>query len=280
VLRVAIEGLAVAAKGDGKAERSAERVLFAVLARADETSDLPRDELLVAFARLGAGAEAFRALYLELPIANAAAELEARFDGRSLVSREFLYRGDLRATVHLARFGRLADEEWSPVLGVVAARAEGRLLIQLAAAARGGDEMDGVFRRLLLAAAVALEGEPSSAEVELELARVYATLLGVDLGGGRFASAAAWASRLGRDWHLGVMSDRVHRRLLGDPRSSPETTSYLPAATLQAKAYLANSQGRGEAARALAVRGRAAAGESKRALEVQALLDAALRSDH
>ena len=129
-----------------------------------------------------------------------------------------------------------------------------------------------------MAAAVALEGEPSSADVELELARVYATLFSADLKQSRFTSAAAWASRLGRDWHLGVLNDRDLQRLLGGSDSDPEPRAFLPASALQAQALLALSQGRREAAQALAERGREVAGKSSRALEHQALVDAALDS--
>ena len=276
VLRAAIEGLAVAGSGDWDATRRAGAALVGVLSRAEETKDSPRDELLVAFAQLGVEEEALCSIYLDLPIANAGAELEARFNGHSLPSREFLYRGDLRATTELARLGRLADGELNELLGAAAARVEGRLLLQLAAASRGGDVQDGVFRRLLVAAAVALEGEPSSADVELELARVYATLLTADLEQSRYISAVAWASRLARDWRLGILSDRDLQRLFASPES--DLQAVLPASAIQAQALLALSQGRTEAARALAERGREVSGKSQLALEHQAFLDAALDS--
>jgi len=278
VLRAAIDGLAEAGVGDSDATQLAGRALIAVMARAEHPDESPRDELLVAFARLGVEEEAFRSLYLNLPVLNAGQELEARFSGRSLPAREFLYRGDLRATAELARLGRLADEVWTRQLDIVATRAEGRLLIQLAASSRGGDATGSVFRRLLVAAAVALEGEPSTPDVEVELARVYSTLLTADLGEGRFSSAAAWASRLGRDWHLGVLSDRDLQRLFGTTGTELEAQAFLPASAFHARALLALSQGRTDSARELAERARVLAGTSSLALENQALLDVALET--
>ena len=128
----------------------------------------------------------------------------------------------------------------------------------------------------VVAAAVALEGEPSSADVELELARVYATLLTADREQSRYISAVAWASRLARDWRLGVLSDRDLQRLFASPES--DLQAVLPASAIQAQALLALSQGRTEAARALAERGREVSGKSQLALEHQAFLDAALDS--
>jgi hypothetical protein len=278
VLRAAIAGLADAGVGDLDARQRAGRALLGVIDRAAESADTPRDELLVALARLGVEEEAFGALYLDLPVMNAESELEARFSGRSLPAREFLYRGDLRATAQLASHGRLAGGTWNQQLDAVATRAEGRLLIQLAAAASGGETADGVVRRLLVAAAVALEGEPNTPDVEVELARVYAGLLTADLGESRFKSAAAWASRLGRDWHLGVLSDRDLQRLFGGSTDALEAQAFLPASALHAQALLALSQGRTDAARELAERGRELAGESSLALEHQALLEAALKT--
>lgn len=278
VLRTAIDGLARAGDGDLDARERAGRALIGVLARAQGAVDVPRDELLVALARLGVEEETLRSIYLELPLENAAAELGARFAGRTLASREFLYRGDLRATARLAHRGVLGREVWGVSLDALAARGEGRLLLLLAAAARGNEQAEPVFRRLLIGSAVALEGEPQSTEVELELARVYATLLSLDLDRSRFTSAAAWASRLGRDWRLGVLSERDLQRLLGGGEQDPGWKAYLPASALQAKALVALSQGRAEAARGLAERGRAVAGESERALKHQELLDAALRA--
>ena len=278
VLRVAIDGLAEAGVGDLDATERAGRALIAVMARAERPDESPRDELLVAFARLGVEEEAFRSLYLDLPVLNAGPELEARFSGRSLPAREFLYRGDLRATAELARLGRLADGIWTQRLDAVAIRAEGRLLIQLAASSRRGEATGSVFRRLLVAAAVALEGEPSTSAAEVKLARVYTSLLTTDLGGSRFKSAAAWASRLGRDWHLGVLSDRDLQRLFGSSGAELEAQAFLPASALHARALLALSQGRTDTARELAERGRALAGTSSLALEHQALLDAALET--
>jgi hypothetical protein len=278
VLRAAIAGLADASVGDLDATQRAGSALLAVIDRVSELEDSPRDELLVALARLGVEEEAFGALYLDLPIMNAESELEARFNGSSLPAREFLYRGDLRATAHLASLGRLAGGAWNQQLDAVARRAEGRLLIQLAAAARGGEETGGVVRRLLVAAAVSLEGEPSTPDVEVELTRVYATLLTADLGESRFKSAAAWASRLGRDWHLGVLSDRDLQRLFGGSTEALEAQAFLPASAIHAQALLALSEGRMDAARELAERGRALAGDSSLALEHQAILEAALKT--
>ena len=278
VLRAAIGGFADAGANDLDAAQRAGKALLAVIARASELEDAPRDELLVALARLGVEEEAFGALYLELPVMNAESELEARFSGRSLPAREFLYRGDLRATAHLASLGRLSGGTWSTQLDAVAARAEGRLLIQLASAAGVGEEAGGVVRRLLVAAAVALEGEPATPDLEVELARVFASLLTADLAESRFKSAAAWASRLGRDWHLGVLSDRDLQRLFGGSGEALEAQAFLPASALHAHAFLALSQGRTDAARELAERGRELSGESSLALEHQALLEAALKT--
>gem|GEM_PF-4743441 len=278
VLRTAILGLADAGTGDIEARDRAGAVLLEVIGRSGASEEAPRDELLVSLARLGVQPDAFSALYLDLPVQNAEAELGARFSGRSLPAREFLYRGDLRATAHLASLGRLDDESLNDQLDRVAVRAEGRLLLQLAAAAGGGEESAAVVRRLLVAAACALEGEPAGQDLEMKLARVYATLLRVDLGEGRYRSAAAWASRLGRDWHLGVLSDRDLHRLFGGSEEALEAQAFLPASALHAQAFLALSQGRTEAARELAARGRVLAGESSMALEHQALLEAALKT--
>jgi len=276
VLRAAIEGLATAGSAEGSARESAGAALVKVIERAEETHDSPRDDLLVAFARLGVEDDAFGALYLSLPSENAGAEQEARFRGITLPSREFLYRGDLRSTAQLARLGSLAGGRWSEQLERSSASLDGRLLLQLAAAARSGGPNDATVRRLLVAAAAALEGEPASAELRLEQARVYAALLTTDLKQSRFTSAAAWASRLSRDWRLGVLSERDLHLLLGAGGADPEPQAFLSASTLQAQALLALTQGRTEAAEALAERGREVAGRSSRALEHQAVLDAAL----
>ena len=278
VLRAAILGLADASVGDLEAKERAGAVLVDVIERCAALEDAPRDELLVALARLGNQEAAFAALYLDLPVKNAEAELEARFSGRTLPAREFLYRGDLRATAHLASRGRLGGGSWRTQLDAAVVRAEGRILLQLAAAAGGGEGSGAVVRRLLVAAAVALEGEPSAPDLEMELARIYATLLRVDLGESRYKSAAAWASRLGRDWHLGILSDRDLHRLFGGSGEALEAQAFLPASALHAQAFLALSQGRTEAARELAERGRELAGDSAMALEHQALLEAALKT--
>jgi hypothetical protein len=99
----------------------------------------------------------------------------------------------------------------------------------------------------------------------------------MDLEQGQFKSAAAWASRLGLDWKLGVLSERDLQRLLGGG-ADPEPKAFLPASALQAQALLAMTEGRIDAARALAERGRELSGRSSRALEHQAILDAALKA--
>jgi len=277
VLRAAIEGLATAGSAEWVARERAGEALVEILSMSGGRAEGSlRDDLLFAFASLGVEAETFASIYLDLPVANASEELEARFQGVTLASREFLYRGDLRATEQLALLGSLSGSRWSAQLEEACGVLDGRLLLELAVAAKGGGPDDATARRLLVAAAVALEGEPATAELELNRARVYATLLATDLDQHQFKSAAAWAARLGRDWRLGVLSERDLQLLLGGQGVDPEPQAFLPASALQAQALLAMAEGRTDAARALAERSREVAGRSSRALKHQAILDAAL----
>jgi hypothetical protein len=278
VVRTAIEGLATAGSSQLTARERAGEALVEFTSISDASIGSLRDDLLLAFARLGVEGDTFASLYLDLPLANASSEMEARFRGGTLSSREFLYRGDLRSTAQLAELGSLAGSRWSGLLEDASGVLDGRLLLQLADAARGGGPGDVTARRLLVAAAIALEGEPVNAELELDRARVYASLLSIDLKQSQFKSAAAWASRLGRDWKLGVLSERDLQLLLGGRGTDPEPQAFLPASALQAQALLAMAEGRIDAARALAERGREVAGRSSRALEHQAILDAALET--
>jgi hypothetical protein len=278
VVRTAVDGLATAGSSEWAAGERAGEALVEILSTSDASLGSLRDDLLLAFARLGVEGDSFASLYLDLPLANASGEMEARFRGDTLPSREFLYRGDLRSTAQLAALGSLAGSRWSELLEDASDVLDGRLLLQLADAARGGGPGDVTARRLLVAAAVALEGEPSNAELELDRARVYASLLSIDLKQSQFRSAAAWASRLARDWRLGVLSERDLQLLLGGRGTDPEPQAFLPASALQAQALLAMAEGRMDAARALAERGREVAGRSSRALEHQAILDAALKT--
>jgi hypothetical protein len=278
VVRTAIEGLATAGSSEWAAGERAGEALVEILSTSDASLGSLRDDLLLAFARLGVEGDSFASLYLELPLANASSEMEARFRGGTLPSREFLYRGDLRSTAQLAELGSLAGSRWSELLEDASDVLDGRLLLQLADAARGGGPGYVTARRLLIAAAVALEGEPSNAELELDRARAYASLLSIDLKQSQFKSAAAWGARLGRDWRLGVLSERDLQLLLGGRGTDPEPHAFLPASALQAQALLAMAEGRIDAARALAERGREVAGRSSRALEHQAILDAALET--
>ena len=277
VVRTAVDGLATAGSSELAARERAGEALVELLSSYGDSLGPLRDDMLLAFARLGVEGDAFASLYLELPLANASEELEARFRRGTLPSREFLYRGDLRSTAKLAELGSLAGSRWSEILEDSSRTLDGQLLIQLAGAARGGGPGDATARRLLVAAAIALEGEPINAELELDRARVYASLLSMDLEQGQFKSAAAWASRLGLDWKLGVLSERDLQRLLGSG-ADPEPQAFLPASALQAQALLAMTEGRIDAARALAERGRELSGRSSRALEHQAILDAALKA--
>ncbi len=278
VVRTAVEGLATAGSSELAARERAGEALVEILSSYDAALGPLRDDMLLAFARLGVEGDAFASLYLDLPLANASDELEARFRSSTLPHREFLYRGDIRSTAKLAELGSLAGSRWSEILEDSARVLDGQLLLQLAEAARGGGPGDVTARRLLIAAAIALEGEPVNAELELDRARVYASLLSMDLEQSQFKSAAAWASRLGLDWKLGVLSERDLQRLLGDRSADPEPQAFLPASALQAQALLAMTEGRIDAARAFAERGGEVAGRSSRALEHQAILDAALKA--
>jgi hypothetical protein len=238
-----------------------------------------RDELLPALAAIptAAAGEAVAHEFWCSALANAPQELAARFVGRSLPSREFIYRGELRAVEGLARDGRLftvlgAGEPWW--------RADARLLAELAAGASVGDIASSreAVRRLLRGAVAGLAGEAPSADTEHRLCRARAGLLSLALERLDHAATAFWSRALVDARRAGRTSVRAFTDVFGLPnrRHGVDPLARLSAMRLQARARCALELGDRSAARELARRAALHARASHRAAAEQVRLEQAV----
>ena len=240
---------------------------------------LLRDELLPALSAIPTAA-AGEALARELwrsALANAPEELAARFRGRSLPAREFVYRGELRAVAGLARDGRLLALLEG---GVPWWRMDARLAAELAVLALEAPVASSreAGRRLLRGAVAGLVGEAPSAEGEHRLCRARAGLLALALGARRHAAAAFWSGELLDAWRAGRTSARAFTDVFGlpDPRRGVDPLARLEATRHQGHAWLALERGDRPAARELTRRAALPARASRRAAAEQVRLERAV----
>lgn len=213
-----------------------------------------------------------------LAAARAAARVEllARFEGRRLAAREFVYRGELAAARHLAEVGRLeavlAGQAWWEL--------DARLLLLLGE--RLVEVPDPALRAraldLVRAGVIGLEGEGPAPDREQVRVSALALLARIALSGERPASAAPDLAELLLAWRLGELAPRQLFGPLGPsaPEEGRDPVAWLEASWLQARAHDALERGELDSARDL---GRAAAarlGWSERARAQQRRLDALL----
>ncbi len=270
--RAAIEALGATGRA------AAGTILLAAMADPARAERL-RDELLPALVALSTVAtdEVLARELWRVALANAPVELSARFVGRSLPAREFVYRGELRAAEGLARDGRLLAllEGGAPWW-----RLDARLLAELAGAALAADDpSSGVAGRRLLRGAVAgFAGEGPGADTEHRLCRARAGLLSMAMEREDHAAAAFWARALLEARRAGRTSVRAFTDVFGlaDPRRGRDPLAWLEATRFQELAWLALERGDPPAARELARRAARPARASRNATAEQARLQRAV----
>lgn len=244
---------------------------------ADELRAAEREVLLRTLAARGARgwSERLRASWLRRPLASAAADLEARFEGRRLPRPEFSFGGELALAESLARRGALAAElERAGAL----ARLDGRLLLAFARAV--SEDAPRTARTLLRAARVALEGEADGEDGPRVRLVLRLRLLALARSLEDWPRMAELCDELLADWRALRLPEAPFLEAFGehDPAAGVDPIARLASAALQARARAALARGDLEGASALARGARAQLGASAVAAREQAELEARLRA--
>ncbi|MEE8469015.1 MAG: hypothetical protein V3T22_11185, partial [Planctomycetota bacterium] len=251
----------------------------ALRARRGTQDERPSDrllagEFLLALATAGDLSPRELGLCFEEPLHRAGQDLAARFAGEHLPATEFQWRTELDLARLLVRRGRLDD-----VLAAAGAfgRADGRLLVRLAALAAEGQEVQPA-RALARAAFAALAGEAPAERLEPNRTEVLALLVELAVRAQDWEAAGAWADRL-------YLEARLARGLLAglepafpafDRRAGRDPWADLDAARHQARAWAALERKDLSAARDLVRTAGRHLGISRSARKAQVALQAAL----
>lgn len=232
------------------------------------------DELLVPLMDAGGLAREDLGLPFQRALAAAPGDLAGRLAGQIQAAPSFRWRVELAAAERLAR-----DGELSAALDAAGPwwRMDGELLLELGTRAREAGEGEAA-RRLLLAARVALLGEPPTRATRGRGDRAALGLAA--LAGERrdWDGAAAWAQELLGSLRRGGGPSSSLAEALGrfDRPAGVDPAADLAAAVVQARAWGALERGDPEVARALARRARGLLGASRAARDAQARLETAL----
>ncbi len=271
VRRAVVEALG--RSGGERASQALEEL--AALPRGAPRREYVEDRLLPARARIGRAPGLEREVWAA-PRAAAAGELRARFAGRRLSSREFDYRAELEAAMHLAAAGRLeamlAAERWWELDARFLSLLGERLFTSPNAAVRAR------AAELVRAARIGLEGEGSAPDREPLLVAARARLARAAFEGQRPADALGDVEELLLAWRLAELGPRELFAPLGPwaPDAGRDPLAWLEASVLQARAHAALDRGESEPARALAREAGARLGSSERARAQQERLLARL----